>query len=376
MQTENILPKSKVSYTKHRGLAAIIVITAAILILISIWMQNAETPQSELKKPIVTASQANTRIRIDHQHAQVIPESQEAVAEPEMIKEAPASQNGLQNVALFKDSKIDLLTDLQEKINQQEIRLRQAAAQKKLVAPSAVYQMKQTDNLATTNPLAELPLTQLLGANNQFANAATNQPVMSMTAAQQETTDLKIFQGKVIPGVLDTAVNSDLPGMIRATISEDVYGETGKKILLPRGTRLIGQYNSAVATGQVRVYVIWTRAITPQQIDIRLASPGVDNLGRSGLDGSIDNHFWDIFGTSLLLSVMAAGVADMETHNSDSFYGNPYQNEVVESFTDNSDEILANRMEIKPTISINQGTPMKIMVAHDLDFSNLPAHIN
>lgn len=352
MSIETVVPKSKVARPKSRKWSAAIAVISALLILFSIWMQSSETPQPKPKKSIITASQADASVYVAQKTVQVTNLEQSNV-----VAEIP-----------LENANEDLLAELQQKINQQQNRLRQTAAQKKLLSPSSVYLVNKKDELISNNSL-----TQLLDTNSQFANAVANQPVMAMTAQQQEITDLKIFQGKMISGVLDTAVNSDLPGMLRATISEDVYGETGKQILLPRGTRLIGQYNSAITTGQVRVYVIWTRAITPQQIDIRLASPGVDTLGRSGLAGSVDNHFWDIFGTSLLLSVMAAGVADMETNNSENFYGNPYQNEVVESFTENSDEILSKRMDIKPTITINQGTPLKIMVAHDLDFSNLLA---
>ncbi|MFI4955310.1 MAG: TrbI/VirB10 family protein [Gammaproteobacteria bacterium] len=359
MDTKKETPKSKVARPKRRRIGSVIVVIGVILVFISILLQTERSSQEKPKKAIVTASQADTRVRIETK-----PEPSTVQSEQ---NQKESSENNSAQTTSSAELNVNLLADLQEKINQQQIRLRQAAAQKKLIAPSSVYQINQETDIAKKNPLM-----QLLDANSQFANAAANQSVMTLSAAQQESTDLKIFQGKIIPAVLDTAINSDLPGMIRATITEEIYGETGKQILLPRGTRLIGQYNSAVITGQVRIYVIWTRAITPQQIDIRLASPGVDALGRSGLAGSVDNHFWDIFGTSLLLSVMAAGVSDMETDTSDSLYGNPYQDGVVASANENSDELLSRRLDIKPTIQIDQGTVVRVMVAHDLNFSDLP----
>jgi len=335
-------PKSKVAKTKQRHILFTILITILVLILFSIWLQSYESEKTINTKPIVTASQIETRT--------TAPKVQENIIEEKKLTASPS---------------VDILSSLQERMKQQNTRMQLADAQKRLIAPSKVYQIPENKN-PTKNQLQ-----QLFDANNQFANSVSNQPVATMSAKQQEITDFKIFQGKIIPGIIDTAVNSDLPGMVRATISEDVYGETGREVLLPRGTRLIGQYDSAIDTGQVRVYIIWTRAITPTQVDIKLASPGTDALGRGGLPGDVDNHFWDIFGTSLLLSTMAAGVAEIETNNDDNFYGNPYQYEVVESFTDNSNKILSKRLSIKPTINIDQGMPVRVMVAQDLDFSLL-----
>jgi type IV secretion system protein VirB10 len=249
-----------------------------------------------------------------------------------------------------------------------QMRTQLEAAQRRLTSPVQAYETKVSTADGST---PQKPATSN-DPNTTFANQTINQAVATVQAQQQTVTDAKIFQGKIIPGVLDTAINSDLPGLIRATITDDVYGETGRKILLPKGTRLIGQYNSAIQTGQVRVFIIWTRAITPDQVDIAIGSPGTDALGRAGLAGSVDNHFFEIFGTSILLSVMAAGVADIETNNSDTLYGNPYQYEVVEGFSNNSEQILEKTINIKPTITIDQGTPLRIMVAQDLDFTNLP----
>lgn len=349
--------QSKVARPKQHKLGAMIAGISVILVFISIWMQTDTEPPQQPSKPIVTASQADTRVYIETR-----PKSS-----PSFTKNPPENTaSTLQQEQTNSEHKRNVLADLQEKIRQQKIRLEQTMAQKKLLAPSSVYQLNNENHEVKPNPLL-----QIVEENSQFATAAINQPIHTMIATQQADTDWKIFQGKIIPGVLDTAINSDLPGMIRATITENVFGETGKQILLPRGTRLIGQYNSAVTTGQVRIYVIWTRAITPQQMDIRLAAPGIDALGHSGLAGTVNNHFWDIFGTSLLLSVMAAGVADMETHTDDNLYGNPYQTGVVEAANENSGELLSQRLEIKPTLQIDQGTPVRVMVAHDLNFSEL-----
>lgn len=351
VEKKSIFYQSPVANPKRKWYGAVVIAVFSVLILASIWMQSSQPKKTTTEKTIVTASQVDVR-------RSMITENMENNKQQELSADKIITEKNNKLI-----DKIGEKIPLKNAEKQQQL----VAAQKRLLAPSQVYVAAESGENSTSNS------NQLLGdPNDRFANAMANQSINTMTASQQEITDYKIFQGKVIPAVLDTAINSDLPGMIRATISEDVYGETGREVLLPRGSRLIGQYNAAVKVGQVRVYAIWTRVITPQQIDIRLASPGVDTLGRAGFSGNVDNHFWEIFGTSLLLSIMAAGVSDIETENSDQLYGNPYQFEVVESFSDNSDAILSRNLEIKPTITIDQGEPIRVMVAQDLDFSQLP----
>ena len=116
--------------------------------------------------------------------------------------------------------------------------------------------------------------------------------------------ELIIAQGKLIDAVLESAVNTDQPGMLRALVANDIYGDSGRTVLLPRGSRLIGQYNSDVARGQSRVFVIWQRVIRPDGIDVQLDSGGTDSLGQAGVEGKVNNHFWTMFGAATLLSVI------------------------------------------------------------------------
>ena len=103
--------------------------------------------------------------------------------------------------------------------------------------------------------------------------------------------DAIIPEGTLIPGILETAINSDLPGQIRAITSEDVYSFDGRRVLLPTGTRLIGEYQSEITTGQTRIFVVWTRLIRDDGVSVRLNSIGSDSLGRSGMSGFVDKKF-------------------------------------------------------------------------------------
>lgn len=238
----------------------------------------------------------------------------------------------------------------------------------RLKSPSLVF--------SATNE-TESPRCDDGGANSNnalFANQVASDKVQTVKAKFQGNTSYKIFQGKVIPAILETAINSDLPGMVRAIVQEDVYSETGEVVLLPKGTRLVGQYNSKVAVGQTRIYIIWSRALTPNNVDISLGSPNTNALGEAGMEGAVDTHFWKIFGNSILLSIIGAAASEVGAQNSNSavgVYGNPYQTAVTQGILNSSNVVLQNNMNIQPTIHVNQGSIIKVFVARDLDFSGI-----
>ena len=170
-------------------------------------------------------------------------------------------------------------------------------------------------------------------------------------------------QGTIIPGVLETAINSDLPGFTRAVVSRDVLSFDGKAILIPRGSRLIGQYKSAVALGQSRAFIIWTRVIRPDGVSIQIGSPGTDELGRGGLNGEVNRHFFRRFSGSILLSVLNAGVASIgQTPSTQISIGSAGQATGLATSALQGDTI-------PPTIKVAQGEAINIFVARDLDFS-------
>lgn len=206
--------------------------------------------------------------------------------------------------------------------------------------------------------------------NQQFQAQAQAQTVQTSQASRIGNIETKILQGKVIDAVMETAINSDLPGMVRAVISADVYGEVDRIVLLPRGTRLVGAYNSAIRKGQARVFVIWNRAIRPDGIEVTLNSGGTDTLGRSGIGGDVNNHFWQVFGTSTLLSLIGAGASNLGVESGDQNNSlSAYREGVTEAFQASATKVLDSYIDIPPTISVKQGSKVKIFVARDLDFS-------
>lgn len=246
--------------------------------------------------------------------------------------------------------------------------LGRAGDDSRLKSPTQVY---SADNSQTN---VQLNNAGSADQNNGFAQQAANAQVVTVAAKQDTNMDYKILQGKFISAVLETSINSDMPGMVRAVVSKDIYSDTGKYILLPRGTRLIGIYNSTVAVGQERVMIVWTRAITPQHLDIAIGSPNADTLGQSGMAGIVDSHFWQIFGTSALLSVLGVAASSMNPGSSSGdlgVVGNPYQLAVAQGVMNASNNVLQGRINIKPTIHVPQGSAIEVFVARDLDFSRV-----
>ena len=172
-------------------------------------------------------------------------------------------------------------------------------------------------------------------------------------------------QGTLIPAVLDTALDSSRPGLARAIISRDARGFDGSRVLIPRGSRLIGEYRSDAQLGQKRVLVTWTRLIRPDGASIALESPAGDPLGRGGIGGRVDSHFLERFGGSILQSALDLGVnvATAKAASGNVVLGLPGQ-------LSNLSGLLPSQ-QISPTIRVKQGTAVTIFVARDLDFTGV-----
>lgn len=205
--------------------------------------------------------------------------------------------------------------------------------------------------------------------NMQFLQQRNEEVVPVSIAHQHQDLSYKIFQGHRFNAVLTHAIHSDLPGMVVAEISQDIYGYQSYMRLLPKGTRLIGSYNNRLTAGDTRLYIVWQRAITPEGLDIQLGSLGTDRLGQTGLTGAVDTHFWETFGTSSLLSVMAVGASNLSEDQGE--LSNQYQQGVTDALMDTSRTVLQGRIARKPTIHIAQGEIIHVVVAKDLDFGSV-----
>jgi type IV secretion system protein VirB10 len=172
-----------------------------------------------------------------------------------------------------------------------------------------------------------------------------------------------VTEGTLIPAILETAINTDVPGFVRAVVSQDVRSFDGKRVLVPRSSRLIGQYQAGVQQGQRRAYVIWTRLIRPDGVSVNLASPAIGFDGTTGLEGDVNSHFFKRFGSGLLLSVVG-GLGAVATGGIGGVL-------VAGSAQSAANSAVQSQGEISPTIRVRMGEPIRVFTARDLDFSTV-----
>ena len=172
-----------------------------------------------------------------------------------------------------------------------------------------------------------------------------------------------IPQGTVIPAVLETALDSTRPGGVRALVQRDVSSFDGSRVLIPRGSRLYGEYQADLQSGQNRALVQWTRLIRPDGVTIALNSPSSDPLGRAGVQGRVDTKFFQRFGGALLQSVLDIGVGLAVNEASDGvFVALPGSTQNVQ---------IADPQRVQPTLKVRHGASVSVFVARDLDFSSV-----
>lgn len=174
-----------------------------------------------------------------------------------------------------------------------------------------------------------------------------------------------IPQGTLIPAVLETGFDSSRPGFARALVQRDIRGFDGSKVLVPRGSRLTGEYQADATTGQKRALITWTRLIRPDGATIALASPAADPVGRGGIRARVDTHFFERFSTALLRTALdiGTGIATRAANG-------PVVVALPGSFQNATTQI-GQPERIKPTLSVRPATSVSVLVARDLDFTDI-----
>lgn len=211
--------------------------------------------------------------------------------------------------------------------------------------------------------------------------------------------DSVVAQGKIIDAILETAINSDMQGYIRGVVSRDVYAESGKSVMIPKGSRLVGTYAAEVKRGQKRIMIAWNRIIRPDGIDIMVDSPGIDQIGRAGTEGFVDNKYFEVMSNAILLSAItyavsyqaeqytnqqqtqgqtqivrttdpATGQITETTTQPEKSIGQKSLYDAQQNINDAAKNIGKGALDERPTITIDQGTRIKVFVRKDLLFPN------
>ena len=171
-----------------------------------------------------------------------------------------------------------------------------------------------------------------------------------------------VVQGTLIPAVLETAIDTDVPGYARAVVSQDVRSFDGSKVLIPRSSRLIGEYKGVTQAGQRRAYLMWTRLVRPDGVSVALASPAADFSGQAGVGGQVNSHFFSRFGSAILLSILG-GAGTLATGGASTV--------IVSGGAQSAASVAAQRDGSRaPTIKVRQGEPIRVFTARDLIFGD------
>lgn len=212
---------------------------------------------------------------------------------------------------------------------------------------------------------------------SQFASNGQGDRWKLEQGMQAPRSRFEIRAGGVIPGVMISGVNSNLPGQIMGQVSQDVYDTpTGKYLLIPQGTRLVGTYNSNVAYGQNAVLIAWQRLVFPdgKALDIS-AMPGADSAGYAGFRDQVNNHYVRIFASAFLMSgVTAAAAYTTDRNNNSGVYSQPtvgseLSQALGQQLGNVTAQMIAKNLNIAPTLEIRPGYRFNIIVVKDLDFT-------
>jgi len=217
-------------------------------------------------------------------------------------------------------------------------------------------------------PAPAATTASLAGASGtgEAVGALTN-PALSGASAVVRIPNQRLLlaKGTFIDCTLETAIDSTLAGMTTCITATDTFSVDGKVVLMERGTKLIGETRGQVQQGTARIFVMWNEARTPAGVVVPLASPGADELGRAGLPGRVNRHFWERFGAAIMISTINGAVqsaVQASSHGGGAVVYNPAGSQDVLT------EVLKSTVSIAPTVVKQQGDRIQILVARDLDF--------
>lgn len=198
-----------------------------------------------------------------------------------------------------------------------------------------------------------------------FAASTGNAHVTNPHELADPPSPYLVMTGTVIPAALLTGINSDLPGMVTAQVTQPVYDTvTGVHLLIPQGARLAGRYQSEISFGQERALLTWDRIIFPDGSSLRISEPGTDASGAAGVSGKTDNHWRRVFAAAGLASLLSIGAEAGGSNDSD------VERAVRRGFGDSvsrtGERVVERGLAVQPTIRVAPGTPVRVLVTRDL----------
>jgi type IV secretion system protein VirB10 len=203
-------------------------------------------------------------------------------------------------------------------------------------------------------------------SNLAFLNASVDRRTTASDRVTAPASPYVLQAGSVIPAALITGIRSDLPGQITAQVTQHVYDSpTGRLLLVPQGTRIVGEYSNDVGFGQRRVLLVWNRLILPNGRSIVLErQPGADPSGYAGLEDGVDYHWWDLAKAAGLSTLLSVG-AELAASDDDRLV-QAVREGAQDTIDDAGQQIVQRQLQVAPTLTIRPGFPVRVIVTRDL----------
>lgn len=299
----------------------------------------------------------------------------EDIKKEEALKELPPIQ--IQPVTPVVNNSLPQVENPQKNINDKELQLKRDLVLKALLSKSKLElntENPSKKNVNTSNGINTNSNTDQ--AQEEFLKKTQTQGYLQQEK-QKPISKYELKAGWVIPATLITGLNSDLPGEVLAQVSQNVYDTaTGKYLLIPQGTKLVGNYSSNVIYGQERILTAWTKLIYPNGDTLNLEKMGgIDQEGYSGFNDQVNNHYVRIFGSAFLLSSITAGIALADGDNRGQEYetnSDKAISQAINQFSQVGAEIIRKNLNIAPTLEIRPGYKFNIFVTKDIVLEPLP----
>jgi type IV secretion system protein TrbI len=215
--------------------------------------------------------------------------------------------------------------------------------------------------------MASVSLLNMQDRKFAFLNGAVDRKTVSPDRLANPASRFVVQAGAVIPAALITGIRSDLPGQVTAQVTENVYDSpTGKYLLIPQGSKLVGAYDSQVSFGQDRVLLVWTRLLMPNGRSIVLErQPGADAQGFAGLEDEVDHHWGRLVMAAALSTVLGVG-SELGTTNNDNAIVTALRRGGTDNLNQTGQQVVRRNLNIQPTITIRPGFPVRVIVNRDL----------
>lgn len=341
-KNEDGVKESGLTVSRNKGLI-IALVAIAVIVLVGMYVRQKAATQP------TTVVDESYSVQTDSPTAEIKPQIEQKPVDQDakMIHLEADSASVQQQIILFEE--------------------KQKALQMRLGAPLMLVNNQTRDSEQSDQAQVSSP-----DANTQFMNQLANKRPETVEAVRMSSMNTIVAEGSLIHAVMESATNSDLPGYLRASVSQPVFSEDGSQELVPIGSRLIGQYKSGMLQGQSRIFIVWTRLITPVGVSVQLGSAGVDSLGMAGMQADeINRHFWGRFGNASLMSLIGAGAANVGVNGQEQNSAAMYREAVASSFAQSAEQSLQQDSRIAPTLKTWQGKPVMVFVAKDIDFQSV-----